>query len=133
MQGYILSNLIISPPLFEIIFFPQRTSLRRAGRSPDRRQTAKIFGVYDPKRCIFKAFSPVFLCNFRRISVRQGGAGGVGRPPAEIFEVYNPKRCLFPLFFLPFSFPTSSFSFFSPSQPIPPPPPYHSILDNISP
>ena len=46
------------PPSFEIIFFPRRISLRRAVRSP------LIFGVYDPKRCIFKAFSPVFYVIF---------------------------------------------------------------------
>ena len=112
--------------------------MRRAGRSPVRRQggsedpPAKIFGVYDPKRCIFKAFFPVFLCNFRRISMRQGGAGGVGRPPAKIFEVYNPKRCIFKAFFPffpPFFFPffiffslTLHFHFFSPASHSPPPP-----------
>ena len=67
-QGYILSNSIISPPpFFEIIFFPRRTSLRRAGRSPDRRQggwedpPAKIFGIYDPHRCILRPFPPLFM------------------------------------------------------------------------
>ena len=101
------------------------------------RPPAKILGVYDPKRCIFKAFFPVFLCNFRRISMRQGGAGvqgGSEDPPAKIFEVYNPKRCIFKAFFpffhvifLPFSFPflfffpNSSFSFFSPASHPPPP------------
>ena len=86
--------------------------MRRQGGSED--PPAKIFGVYDPKRCIFKAFFPVFLCNFRRISMRQGGAGGVGRPPAKIFEVYNPKRCIFKAFF-PFfsSLFLSLFYFFS--------------------
>ena len=103
---------------------------KRQGGSED--PPAKIFGVYDPKRCIFKAFFPVFLCNFRRISMRQGGEGGVGRPPAKIFEVYNPKRCIFKAFFPFFSslfsfpflffFPNSSISFFFPSQPFSPPP-----------
>ena len=123
--------------------------MRRAGRSPVRRQggsedpPAKIFGVYDPKRCIFKAFFPVFLCNFRRISMRQGGEGGVGRPPAKIFEVYNPKRCIFKAFFPFFSSLflslfyffslTLQFHFFSPASHFFSPPPYHSILENIYP
>ena len=114
------------PPLFWDHFFSPTNKFAAGG--------AKIFGVYDPKRCIFKAFFPVFLCNFRRISMRQGGAGGVGRPPAKIFEVYNPKRCifkaLFPFFhviFLPFSFPflffslTLHFHFFPPASHPPPP------------
>ena len=123
---YIVQFNHFPPPLFEIIFFPR----------------PKIFGVYDPKRCIFKAFFPVFLCNFRRISMRQGGAGGVGRPPAKIFEVYNPKRCIFKAFFPLFSSLflslfyffslTLQFHFFSPASHFPPPP-YHSILENIYP
>ena len=75
--------------------------MRRAGRSPARRQggseapPAKIFGVYDPKRCIFKAFFPVFLCNFRRISMRQGGSGVEGK----FLEFMTPKDA----FLRPFS------------------------------
>ena len=41
------------PPSFEIIFFPRRISLRRA-----------VYEVYNPKRCIFKAFSSLFLSLF---------------------------------------------------------------------
>ena len=45
------------------------------------------FEVYDPKRCIFKAFSPVLM----QFPTNKFAAGGVFR----IFEVYNPERCIF--------------------------------------
>ena len=48
---------------------------------------AKIFEVYDPKRRIFKAFSPVLM----QFPTNKFAAGGVFR----IFEVYNPERCIF--------------------------------------
>ena len=39
IQGFILSNSVLSPPPpFWDHFFPRRTSLRRVGRSPNRRQ-----------------------------------------------------------------------------------------------
>ena len=45
------------PPPFEI--FPRRINLRQGGGSDN--SPAKSFGVYSPKRCIFKAFFTVFL------------------------------------------------------------------------
>ena len=65
--------------------------MRRAGRSPTRRQggaedpPAKIFGVYDPKSCIFKALSPVFYETNEYAAGWFRGGGGVGRPPSENF------------------------------------------------
>ena len=130
------------PPLFWDHFFSPTNKFAAGGAKPrptaggvqggSEDPPAKIFGVYDPKRCIFKAFFPVFLCNFRRISMRQGGEGGVGRPPAKIFEVYNPKRCIFKAFFPFFSSLflslfyffslTLQFHFFSPASHFSPPP-----------
>ena len=50
---YIVQFDHFPPPSFEIIFFPPTNKFAAVG--------AKFFGVYDPKRCIFKAFSSVFM------------------------------------------------------------------------
>ena len=93
------------PPSFEIIFFPLLISLRRAGRSPDRRQggsedpPAKFFGIYDPKRCIFKAFSPVFYVIFDKSVCRRVVQWGSEDPPRKFLEFMTPKDA----FLRPFS------------------------------
>ena len=63
------------PPSFWDSFFPRRISLRRRDEAPPDATTAggleggrktppRNFTVYNPKRCIFKAFSPVFYVIF---------------------------------------------------------------------
>ena len=51
-----------------------------------------MFGVYDPKRCIFKAFPPVFS-NFRRISLRQEGSEAP--PPRKFFLEFMTQKDAF--------------------------------------
>ena len=72
-QGYILYiSINTPPPSFWDSFFPRRISLRRRDEAPPDATTAggleggrktppRNFTVYNPKRCIFKAFSPVFM------------------------------------------------------------------------
>ena len=54
-----------APPLFWDHFFSPTNKFAAAGVSED--PPAKIFGVFDPKRCIFNAFFPILqgyiLCN----------------------------------------------------------------------
>ena len=100
--------------------------MRQGGAGGVGRPPAKIFEVYNPKRCIFKAFFPffssLFLSLFYFFSL------------TLLFHFFSPALHSpppppSPFFFF---FPNPSISFYFPSQPFPPPP-YHSILENIYP